>query len=247
MPMGFYMFHPADLLLIPAILFALWAQARVRGAYAKYSKVGVRAGLTGADVARFILRDQSTSVAQAGGKAALSEVVNLECIPGEMTDHYDPRDKTLRLSEGVYHGRSIAALGIAAHEVGHALQDADNYAPMQLRQLMYPASSIGSTLAFPLIFGGLILGYMGYAVPWLITAGIWLFAAAVAFTIVTLPVEFNASRRALLALANGRYLTEEELDGARAVLSAAALTYVAAAAAAILQLIRLILITQRRN
>lgn len=247
MPMGFYMFHPADLLLIPAILFALWAQAKVRGAYAKYSKVGVRTGLTGADVARLILRDQSMSVAHAGGRAALSEAVSLECIPGEMTDHYDPRDKTLRLSEGVYHGRSIAALGIAAHEVGHALQDAGNYAPMQLRQVMYPVSSIGSTLAFPMIFGGLILGYMGYAVPWLITAGIWLFAAAVAFTIVTLPVEFNASRRALLALANGGYLTQEELEGARAVLSAAALTYVAAAAAAILQLVRLILITQRRD
>ncbi len=247
MPMGFYMFHPADLLMIPAILFALWAQARVRGAYAKYSKAGVRAGLTGADVARLILRNRNMAVAGAIGKGILGEAVNIECIPGEMTDHYDPRDKTLRLSEGVYHGRSIAALGIAAHEVGHALQDADNYAPMQLRQLMYPASSIGSTLAFPLIFGGLILGYMGYAVPWLITAGIWLFAAAVAFTIVTLPVEFNASRRALLALASGGYLTDEELDGARAVLNAAALTYVAAAAAAVLQLIRLILITQRRN
>lgn len=247
MPMGFYMFHPADLLMIPAILFALWAQARVRGAYAKYSKIGVRAGLTGADVARLILRSQNLQVTQQRGNAASDGVVNLECIPGEMTDHYDPRDKTLRLSENVYHGKSIAALGIAAHEVGHALQDASHYAPMRLRHLMYPASSIGSTLAFPLIFGGLILGYMGYAVPWLVSAGIWLFAAAVAFTVVTLPVEFNASKRALLALANGGHLSAEEMKGARAVLSAAAMTYVAAAAAAILQLIRLILITQRRN
>ncbi len=241
-----FFFHPADLLMIPAIILAIWAQAKVRGAYAKYSQVGVRSGLTGADVAQRILRDSNIAPATGRGPGVASRVA-LECIPGEMTDHYDPRDNTLRLSENVYHGRSIAALGIAAHEVGHAIQHANNYVPMQVRQLVYPVSSIGSTLAFPLILLGVFLPYFGMHAPWLINLGIWLFTAAVAFTVITLPVEFNASSRALRALASGGYLTEEEIGGAKAVLDAAALTYVAAAAAAILQLLRLLLIFGGRD
>jgi len=234
MPMGFF-FHPADLLLIPAILFTLWAQFKVKHAYHKYSQIGVRSGVTGVRIAQWMLESENI------------RDVSIEQIPGEMTDHFDPRTNTVRLSEGVYHGRSIAALGIAAHELGHVMQHAQGYAPMKLRQFVYPVSSIGSTLAFPIILGGLFLSYAGYHVPWLITAGIWLFAAAVAFTIIPLPVEFNASRRALRALTNGRFLTDEELAGARAVLQAAALTYVAAAAAAVLQLIRLLMITRGRD
>lgn len=241
-----FFFHPADLLMIPAVIFALWAQAKVRSAYAKYSEVGVRSGMTGADVAQRILRD--VSIAQADGRGpGIANGVALECIPGEMTDHFDPRDNTLRLSEKVYYGRSIASLGIAAHEVGHAIQHAHNYVPMQVRQLIYPVSSLGSTLAFPLILLGVFLPYFGMHAPWLINVGIWLFTAAVAFTVITLPVEFNASSRALRALASGGYLSEDELQGAKAVLDAAALTYVAAAAAAILQLLRLLLIFGDRN
>lgn len=243
---GFYMFHPADLLMIPAIILAIWAQAKVRGAYSKYSQVGVRRGLTGAQVAQLILRTANIGIADGRTRNAANAVA-LECIPGQMTDHYDPRNRTLRLSEDVYHGRSIAALGIAAHETGHALQHADKYVPMQVRQIMYPVSALGTYLAFPLIIIGAIIGYAGTGMPWLITAGIWLFTASVAFTIITLPVEFNASSRAIKALASGGYLTEDELYGARKVLNAAAMTYVAAAAAAVLQLIRLLLIFGRRD
>lgn len=240
------MFHPADLLMIPALILAVWAQAKVRSAYGKYSQVGVQRGLTGAQVAQLILRSANLGIADGRARGA-ANAIGLECIPGQMTDHYDPRDRTLRLSEDVYHGRSIAALGIAAHEVGHALQHANNYVPMQVRQIMYPVSSIGTYLALPLIIIGAIIGSAGAGTPWLITAGIWLFTASVAFTIITLPVEFNASSRALRALASGGYLTDDELHGARKVLNAAAMTYVAAAATAILQLIRLLLIFGNRD
>jgi hypothetical protein len=236
-PMGFY-FHPADLLMIPAIVFALWAQHKVRSAYARWSEVRVRSGITGAEVVRHMLASENI------------EDVGIECIPGEMTDHFDPQAKVVRLSEAVYNGDSIASVGIAAHETGHVFQHARGYAPMQLRQIMYPISSIGSTLAFPIIFIGMIMGWGGHAGgfgPILLNVGIWLFTAAVAFTVVTLPVEFNASSRALRALAQGGYLDDGELRGAKAVLDAAAMTYVAAAAAAILQLIRILLITQRRD
>ncbi len=234
MPFGFF-FHPADLLMIPAILIVLWAQAKVKSVYAKYSQVGVRSGTTGADIARWIM--QSANVND----------VSLECIPGQMTDHYDPRSKTVRLSEGVYHGRSVAALGIAAHEVGHVIQHANSYAPLALRHFMYPVSSFGSAVGMPIIFIGFMLTYVGFAVPWLIQLGIFLMIAAVAFTVVTLPVEFNASSRAMRALTSGGVMTDEELAGAKKVLDAAALTYVAAAAAAVMQLIRILLISRGRD
>ncbi len=229
----FYTFHWADLLMIPAMIFALWAQARVKHAYTKYSKIPTRAGLTGSDVAAIILEN-------AGVRN-----VSLGMVPGEMTDHYDPATKRVNLSQGVGAGASIAALGIAAHEVGHAIQDAQGYAPMKLRHFMYPVSSIGSTLAFPLIFAGLIFGGSGFG--FLLQLGIYLFAAAVAFTIVTLPVEFDASRRAVKALAAGGHLTDDEMCGVRKVLGAAAMTYVAAAAVAVLNLLRILIIARGRD
>lgn len=232
MPM--YFFHPADLLLIPAIILAMWAQYKVSSAYKKYSRIPVQRRISGAQVAEWILRSEGIND------------IALEPIPGEMTDHYDPSSKTVRLSEEVFYGHSIASVGIAAHELGHVIQDARGYAPMQLRQLIYPVANIGSTLAFPLIFLGVILSYSGLYLPWLIKLGIYMFSAAVAFTIITLPVEFNASRRALKVLSDGRLLTTEELDGVREVLRAAALTYVAAAATAVLQLIRLLMIFRER-
>ncbi len=228
-----FFFHPADLLMIPAIVMALWAQARVKSAYAKYSRIGTRSGMTGAEAAQRILYSAGVNGVELG------------MVPGEMTDHYDPARKCVNLSQGVYASSSVAALGIAAHEVGHAIQDAQGYAPMRLRHFIYPISNIGSTLSFPLIFIGMIFNQSGMG--WLISLGIYLFSAAVAFTIITLPVEFDASRRAVRALASGGQLTEDELRGVRKVLSAAALTYVAAAAAAVLQLLRLLIIARGRD
>lgn len=230
-------FTPYDFLLIPGLLFAMWAQYKVSSAYRKYSQVGTRAGLTGAQVAEMILRDAEVRVG-GGGRA----VSGIEAIAGQMTDHYDPSARALRLSQDVYHGQSIAALGIAAHEVGHAIQHANRYAPLLLRGYIYPACSFGEFLSFPLLFGGLFMG-----MPALVTAGILLFTIAVAFTIITLPVEFDASRRAILALERGGYMTQDELAGARKVLNAAALTYVAAAVSAILSLVRLLLISRNSD
>lgn len=219
------------LVMLASIVLTLWAQYMVKSAYAKYSKIGTQAGLTGADIARRMMRDEQI------------HDVELECIPGEMTDHFDPRAKVVRLSQDVYYGNSIAALGIAAHEVGHVIQDAKGYAPMKLRGMVYPVASLGSSLAFPLIFAGFVVQSM----PWLLTLGICFFAASVAFTVITLPVEFDASRRAIAALSDGRSLTQEELGGARRVLTAAALTYVAAAAVAVMQLIHLLLQANNRR
>ncbi len=231
------------ILLIPAMLFALWAQFMVKSAYKKYARVGNRAGLTGADVAKLIMRDAGLEVTFSGNPAGQG-AVGLQAIPGQMTDHYDPRDRTLRLSEDVFHGSSVAALGIAAHEVGHAIQHAKLYSPLMLRNVIYPISSLGSSLAFPLFFIGLFLP-VGIR-PMILNGALLLFALAVFFTLLTLPVEFNASRRAMKALSSGGYLQVDELKGARKVLTAAAMTYVAAAAMAILQLVRMILIAQRR-
>ncbi len=228
------------ILIIPALLLAMWAQAKVKSAYHRYSQVGVRSGITGAEVAQYILRDSNIPI-ERGTSRGGTEAVGLEAIGGQMTDHYDPRSRTLRLSQDVYSGRSIAALGIAAHEVGHAIQHAHGYAPMSLRSVVYPVSSIGSTLAWPLFFAGFLLQQ-----PVLLNVGIVLFSAAVFFTLVTLPVEFNASRRAVVALSKGGYLTQDELHGVKKVLSAAAMTYVAASAMAIMQLLRMILLSQRR-
>lgn len=227
-------------LLLPAIGLALWAQAKVRSAYQEFSEVANRRGLTGADVARAILRDAGITLTNHPEEAGGGPVCALEAVPGHLSDHYDPRTRTLRLSEEVYDGRSVAALGIAAHEVGHAIQHARLYSPLMIRNFVYPVCNLGTMLAWPLLIAGLLV------IPPLLKVAIVLYTLAVLFTVLTLPVEFNASSRALKALAHGGYLDDEELRGARKVLTAAALTYVAATAMAVMQLLRMVLIAGRR-
>lgn len=224
---------PTFLLVIPALILSLYAQAKVRGAYAKYSQVIASSRLTGAQAAYQLL--------QAAGAGN----VTIEKIPGDLTDHYDPRKKVLRLSQGVHDSPSIAALGIAAHETGHAIQDHAHYQPMALRSVIYPVANLGSTLAFPIFLVGLFFG--GRTSTTLMDIGILLFAGAVAFTVVTLPVEFNASKRALALLGERQFLSPNELAGARQVLSAAALTYVASTAMAAVQLLRMFLLRSSRD
>lgn len=236
-----YFLDPTIVLLLPAIGFAIWAQSKIKSTYARFSKVGNRRGLTGADVARAILHDENIALTSDPLSYAGAAACSLEATPGHLSDHYDPRSRTLRLSEDVYHGQSVAALGIAAHEVGHAIQHARLYSPLMMRNVVYPICSLGTTLAWPLLIVGLI------AVPLLLKAAVIMFTLAVFFTVLTLPVEYNASSRAMRALASGGYLDAEELDGARKVLSAAALTYVAAAAMAVLQLLRVVLLANSRN
>lgn len=219
------------LLLIPAFLLAMYAQMKVQGTYNKYAKVPAQSGYTGAQMARALLdANQLNNVA-------------IEITNGRLSDHYDPGKKVLRLSPEVYHGKSLAALGIAAHEIGHAAQHANSYVPLAVRNSLVPIANIGGNLAFPLFFIGLFMQS-----GWLVDLGVILFAAAVAFQLITLPVEFNASNRAMAMLEGHGYLSRgEELQGARKVLSAAALTYIAATAVALLQLVRLLLLRGRRN
>jgi len=221
------------ILLIPAIILALYAQARVKGTYAKYARVMAQSGLTGAEAARSLLN--------TGGAGDVA----VERIEGRLTDNYDPRKKILRLSEDVYGGRSLAALGIAAHETGHALQHHNHYAPLQFRNGFFPVANLGSTLAFPLFFIGLLTSSRGPSI--LMDIGILLFTAAVLFSVVTLPVEFNASKRAIAILQTQGLLNGQEIIGARRVLSAAALTYVAATTMALLQLVRMLMIRGSRD
>jgi Zn-dependent membrane protease YugP len=224
---------PTFILVIPALILALYAQSRVKGAYRTYSQVFASSRLTGAQAAHQIL--------QAAGAGE----VTIEKQPGELTDHYDPRKKVLRLSNGVHDSSSIAALGIAAHEAGHAIQHHHNYQPMALRSLIYPVANLGSTLAFPLFFAGFLFSKNGPNV--FMDIGILLFTGAVAFSLVTLPVEFNASRRALVLLEERRFLTPDEMVGARKVLGAAAMTYVASTAMAAVQLLRMFLLRSSRD
>jgi len=212
------------ILMLPALILAFWAQAKVKGTYAKYARVPLRRRLTGAQVASEILRGNHLTD------------VRIEQVPGNLTDHYDPRTKVLRLSPAVYQGDSIAAAGIAAHEVGHAIQHGQGYFPLHLRTVIYPATALGSGLAWPLFIFGLFLSSVPLG-KGMMLLGVLLFTFSVFFTLVTLPVEFNASSRALHALQGFGYLDAEELRGARKVLSAAAMTYVAAALMAILQLL----------
>lgn len=213
------------ILALPGLLLGLWAQARVKGAFNKYSKVRTLRGVTGAQVARTLLDAQGL------------QSVQVEQSGGFLSDHYDPRAKVLRLSPDVYNAPSVAAAGIAAHEMGHALQDASGYGPLQLRSAIVPAARFGSMLA-PILF---LIGFFLQmtALAWV---GILLFGAAVVFTLVTLPVEFDASRRAKQLLVSNGILVGEEIQGANKVLDAAALTYVAAAVAAIGQLLYYVLL-----
>lgn len=216
--------------VLPAMLLAFWAQHKVNSTYQKFSKITNHRGITGAEVAVKILN--------------LHGVYNVrvEHISGMLTDHFDPRTNVIRLSDGVYSGTSVAALGVAAHETGHALQHAKGYLPIKVRNAIVPVASLGSNLAVPLAILGLIL-----AMPVLVDAGIILFTAVVAFQFVTLPVEFNASRRAISVLDSQGILHGEELTGAKKVLGAAALTYVAAAAVALGNLLRLLALRGRRD
>jgi Zn-dependent membrane protease YugP len=216
------------LTLIVPLGLGLWAQRKVKRTFEHYSQVLVRNGMTGAQAAAAVVRSSGL------------QGVEIRAVEGRLTDHYDPRNRTLNLSPDVGQASSVAALGVAAHEAGHAVQDARNYLPMRVRQTFVPVASIGSSLAIPIIFIGLIVGATG-----LTNVGLALFTAIVLFQLVTLPVEFDASRRALVALRDGRLLEADELDGAKAVLSAAAWTYVAAFVAALSQLIYFFLASRR--
>ena len=231
----YYYFDWTYLLLIPALLLSIWAQAQVTGTYKKYARVYNRANYTGADVARKIL--------DMNGLYR----VRIERIPGQLTDHFDPSSNVVRLSDATYDSFSVGSIGVAAHEVGHAIQHAAGYTPIRIRNAIVPAVNICNRLSIPILMIGLIFAYMGSFFQSLITLGIVLFAATVLFQLITLPVEFNASSRALQTLQNQHMLTEDEMQGARAVLRAAAMTYVAAAVSAIMSLLRLILISRNRR
>ncbi len=218
------------ILLLPGLLLGLWAQFRVKSAYAKYGKIGTVRRLTAEEVSRDMLRrDGNTGVA-------------IEPIAGQLTDNYDPNANTLHLSQGVYGNSSIAAIGIAAHECGHAMQKRHEYGPLKLRSAFVPVVNIGSNLYFPIFILGLIFSWQP-----LITVGIACFSLTLLFSLITLPVEFNASHRALAMLQGGSYVTAEELGGVRAVLNAAAMTYVAAAISSLLQLVRLLILSRSRR
>lgn len=225
--LGPFLFGPSFLILLPAIALAVYAQWKVRSTYGRYTRIPSARQVKAADAARTILQRETASD------------VTIESTQRALGDHYDPRNKVLRLSAP--ESTSIAAIGVAAHEAGHAIQHARGFGPLALRTLIVPVANFGSQLAFPLFFLGLIFRYQP-----LLTAGILLFSAAVLFTLVTLPVEFDASRRAIASLRQTGLVTEEELGGVKEVLFAAALTYVAAAAMAALQLLLLLSAGRRR-
>lgn len=226
------MFDITFIIILPAFIFAMWAQNRVKSTYHKYSRVHARSGITGAQVARRLL------------DAAGLNNIPVELGQGHLSDHYDPRAGVIRLSPDVYQSSSLAALGIAAHETGHAMQHSDGYIPLAFRNNIFPVANIGSRAAFPLFIVGFLLGTAGES---LMIVGIWLFAFAVLFQVVTLPVELNASKRAVAILASGGYITQEEVGPTRQVLNAAALTYLAAVAVALSQLIRLLILRNSRR
>lgn len=230
---GYYGFDYTYLIFVlPAFFISLWAQIKVKRTFAKYSDEYCHSGLTGAAAAQRVL--------------SYNEVLDVKIKPiaGDLTDNFDPRDNTINLSQSVYDKRSVAAVGVAAHEAGHAVQHAKNYAPMRLRKAIIPVTQIGSTLSFPLVLVGLILPVQYIYIAYI---GIAFFSLAVLFQLVTLPVEINASRRAIITLEESGALNDEELRGAKKVLIAAALTYLAATFGAILNLLRLLVLVNGRN
>ena len=218
------------LVLIGAVL-CMWASYRVNSVYNKYSHIRSASGMTGAEVAQRILDRNGV------------RDVRVEHVSGNLTDHYDPRTQTVNLSDAVYGSTSVAALGVAAHECGHVMQHESGYMPLKIRTALVPAANLGSQIGLPLVIIGLIFGLSNS----FIAIGIWIFALAVLFQIVTLPVEFNASHRALAMLEEYGILGTDEVEASRKVLGAAAMTYVAAAASAVLQLLRLIMLGRRRD
>lgn len=228
-------YDPTYFLVLIGVVITLLASAKVKTTFNKYSRVKNCRGLTGAQAAEQVLQG-----------AGIYDV-RIERVAGNLSDHYDPRSKVLRLSDSVYNQTSVAAVGVAAHECGHAIQHARGYAALKLRSVLVPVANFGSQIAWPLILIGLLIG--GSSSWYIMMAGVVAFSLAVLFQLVTLPVEFNASGRALRILEESNLLIDDELRGARKVLSAAALTYVASAAASILQLLRLVLLAggRRRN
>lgn len=227
------------ILVVVGALLCTWASSRVNTTYAKYARVYSRSGMTGAQAAERILRNSGINDVQ------------IQHVSGDLTDHYDPSKKVLRLSDSVYDSHSVAAIGVAAHECGHALQHKEGYGPLKLRSLLVPAANLGSKLGLPLVLLGLALGF-SFELPGggyfsLAQIGVWVFSLAVLFQVVTLPVEFNASNRALKMLESYGIMGDDEVDDCKHVLGAAALTYVAAAASSILQLLRLVLLSNRRR
>lgn len=229
----FFYYDPTYFLVLIGVVLSLLASAKVKGTFNKYSRVRNSRGLTGAQAAEQVLHG-----------AGIYDV-RIEHVSGNLSDHYDPRNKVLRLSDSVYGQTSVAAVGVAAHECGHAIQHANGYAPLKFRNVLVPVANFGAQIAWPLILIGLLINRES---SWYIMmAGIIAFSLAVLFQIVTLPVEFNASGRAIRILEETGMMHEEELGGARKVLSAAALTYVASAASSVLQLLRLVLLTGGRR
>lgn len=231
--MGYYYWDPTYILVVIGAVICMIASARVKGTFNKYSQLRSMSGMNGAQVAQRVLQ------------AAGIYDVQVRHVSGSLTDHYDPRTKTVNLSDPVYNATSVAALGVAAHECGHAIQHAKSYAPLSIRSALVPIANFGSMLAWPVILIGLF--FNTHSSGLIIDIGILLFSAAVLFQLVTLPVEFDASRRALVMLRTQGILADDELKYTRRVLKSAALTYVASAAAAILQLLRIILITNGRR
>jgi Zn-dependent membrane protease YugP len=217
-------------LVVPTILLSLWAQFKVKSTFSKYSRVQCVRGITGAQTAKLLMDANNINN------------VAIEPVAGSLTDHYDPGHHVLRLSQPVYAASSIAAVGVAAHETGHAVQHARGYGPLWLRSALVPVANIGSSIGPWLAVAGLVMSFQP-----LLTIGIVLFAGAVAFYLITLPVEFNASSRALAILKQNQVLSGEELAGVRKVLSAAAMTYVASALTALMSLLRLVLLSRRRR
>lgn len=222
--MPFFYFDYTYIILLPALIFALWAQFKVSSSYSKYNKIATKRSVTGFDAARMILDENGL------------HHVRIERVAGNLTDHFDPKANVIRLSDAVYSSTGIAAVGVAAHEAGHAVQYAENYGPMKLRSSIIPITQIGSRLAIPIFLIGLLFSYE------LALVGIALFSLTAVFQAVTLPVEFNASSRALAALRTSGRFDEDEIKGSRKVLTAAALTYVAALASSLAQILRLLLI-----
>lgn len=227
-----YGIDPTMILVLIGAALSMWASSRVNSTFSRYSRVRSMTGMTGAEAARQILHSQGIYD------------VTVQAVRGSLTDHYDPRTKTVNLSDSVYSQTSVAAIGVAAHECGHAIQDNVGYAPLRLRAAFVPVANLGSRLSWPLILLGLVIGLTPF-----VELGIWMFVLAVLFQLITLPVEFNASSRAVVLLDQIGILRGQEVEETKKVLGAAALTYVAAAAASILQLLRLVILFggRRRN
>ncbi|HHX97137.1 MAG TPA: zinc metallopeptidase [Clostridia bacterium] len=218
-------FDPTLILILPGLLLAFYAQIKVKSTFARYLRVPAAKGISGAGVASELLRREGLNR------------VGVEMVAGELTDHYDPRSQVVRLSPAVYQGTSLAALGVAAHETGHALQHANGYFPLAIRNSLVPVVNFGTAMAMPLFFIGLLFSF-----PALLKLGLWFFLFAVLFQVVTLPVELDASRRAVALLQSHGFVTSAEIGGAKKVLRAAALTYVAALVVSLLQFLRLLVI-----